>query len=1050
MPVTAGPIGIADVDRAIDATRRGRSIGRNSPNTDGFQSRLTAEMLRNTQRLAQATSNIRDSQDQMNVLARKRAELQEGYNKAVARGNTELQEHYKRQLNNLREQRGYVYDTLRAEERRRKVESDLLALNQRQGQLSEADTRRQQRLATAQALLNQRLLVRNTIQRTAVQQNISMARAEQQITRSIEQQVHNREQLAQQAAQVQERINPLSSQSGLTMRQRMTAGALGVASGVTASSTWDKLKGAMSGLFDMSDLATEAQYTFGTTLDRNTKGMKDYKDRAIDLAMVNADIGMSYAKMGLDSEDSNKAMSLMLASSGTALRAYQNQNYKLLEQMTNSVGAFSRQNNMSLEDAVSMQSLLLDRNNMSIEQADAEMNKVSASIRVMNNQLVDAGFKGALLNVGELANITKQAAESTESLSFNTSLYTERLSKAAKNARLLGSSQKEAVKFASGHMALLSSKSAYMDLRQGQGIVKKLNALYSKEVQSKDMEALVLKLQKEQGITDVDQATMIASTLINQRSIPNVANLMADLTRDSKIQQDTMLEEIDKVMASAGAKSASDIMSTVMNPLVAASLGFDPNDPNSRKQLMGEVKRYMFDKGIIAPSKAIAPTYKAPTDTDIAKALAEQQAKAGAAGTQEWSNWNIGRLKNQFFNIIKNPLVQAPLVGAGFLGTFGLAKLAGRALSNAPTGGLLSRIAQSHPVASSVLQRFNRYTSRAFWSNLLSGGASTATGVGQQAAPGLLSRVGGGLVRGVAKHKVVAGILAALGLGAGAYAAFSGSDEEKQENIRKNIESANEEPIDTLDDNTKATKENTEAMKAVIRAQNEQVSPTPENPKAARKPEEYTQSWTENIGSGLLNAGIGLTASKLTDKVISMMPQAAQSALPAVGWGAKAIPGIGSLVSAGLTYKMTQGSTNRKLAASGGDLAGGLVGLIPALGGGKFNWAWSALGETIATGLYDQSVRDDASKNYNMQDAFNKVSSVSDATYKQQAPTNTGGSDDLGVLPQPATVGIGNIGPVRPDGSVNMTVRVSGFTTAVNQASVSNFARATQFSGAQR
>lgn len=431
--MAAGPIGIAQVDNATNAGRR------HSPNTDGFQSRLTAEMLRNTQHLAEATQNIRNSQDQMNVLARKRAELQEGYNKAVARGNTELQEHYKKQLENLREQRGYVYDTLRSEERRRKVEADLLALSQRQGQLSEADTRRQQRLATAQALLNQRLLVRNTIQRTAVQQNVSMARAEQQITQSLQQQANFREQMAQQLAQAQEQQR---LPDGTTIRQRAVAGAVGVASGFTLANAWGKLTSSISGLVEMSDLATEAQYTFGTSLDRNKKSVKEYTDRSIDLSKVNADLIMSFAQMGLSAEDSEKAIPTMMATSGTALRAYQDQNYDVLKAMTKSIGAFARQNNVSFEDAAKMQGMFIDKNNMNVAQAEEQMESISASTRAMNNQLMDAGFKGQLLNVGEFWNLTQQAAESTESLAFNTKVYNENLGKAARNARLLGSSQK--------------------------------------------------------------------------------------------------------------------------------------------------------------------------------------------------------------------------------------------------------------------------------------------------------------------------------------------------------------------------------------------------------------------------------------------------------------------------------------------------------------------------------------------------------------------------------------------------------------------------------
>jgi hypothetical protein len=617
------------------------------------------------------------------------------------------------------------------------------------------------------------------------------------------------------------------------------------------------------------------------------------------------------------------------------------------------------------------------------------------------------------LNVAEYVNLAKQAAENTESLAFNTDDYAFRLGKAARNARLLGSTDRESSKYAAGKMELLDRKNAYMDMRQGQGIVKSLNKAYAQEINSKDFDAIVEGLQKNQGITNVDQAMQIASTLINQKNIPNIANMMADLTRGSKLQRDVMTEEINKVITNANVTSKADIMKVVFNPLVAGSLGFDPNDAKSRDMLFGLVKEVMMEKGIMAPSKEVAPTW------DGVKAMGDvttqQQAVTTTSIEQTKENSNVG-LKKYWAHF--QALLNNPIIGPGAL-------LAG----SAAAGFGLPRIA--------------RY---------LRGAAPVTADTG----PGLLSRLGtsarhagSAVLSGVKKHKYIAATLAALGLGFGAYKKF-GSDDEETSMLPANIN-----PVESLDSNTEATRANTAAM---IKAQNDAVAEVPKSTSnVAGSPDEYSQTIGENVGYGVVNAVTGFIASKGIDKIVSRIPQLANSAVttaaqnPLTRWTMRGIPVLGSVASSAMTYGITEGSKNRKLAAAGGDFAGSMLGMIPALGGGKLNFAWSAVGEAIATSMYDYNTEARKSEIANMADAFNKVASVSDRAYSQ--PLNTSrqagfAQQDLDVLP----TSIGNFGPTRPDGSVDVVInaRVGGFATAVNQANTSNFARSTQLSGAQR
>jgi hypothetical protein len=147
-----------------------------------------------------------------------------------------------------------------------------------------------------------------------------------------------------------------------------------------------------------------------------------------------------------------------------------------------------------------------------------------------------------------------------------------------------------------------------------------------------------------------------------------------------------------------------------------------------------------------------------------------------------------------------------------------------------------------------------------------------------------------------------------------------------------------------------------------------------------------------------------------------------------------------------MTGVTTKGPLGRKIMAGVGDAAGTLGGqaLTGGLGGALAGTALGGAGAFGMTKLYDSvfggapstavpavAKAAQATPGFNITDAMSAVTGA--------PPVSTG--------PGPRIAGIGSFSTMRPDGTVVLTVPVTGFPQAVQQATNFNQAMTTQYSG---
>jgi hypothetical protein len=165
------------------------------------------------------------------------------------------------------------------------------------------------------------------------------------------------------------------------------------------------------------------------------------------------------------------------------------------------------------------------------------------------------------------------------------------------------------------------------------------------------------------------------------------------------------------------------------------------------------------------------------------------------------------------------------------------------------------------------------------------------------------------------------------------------------------------------------------------------------------------------------------------------------------GAGANAIPFLGGIISAGMTYAMTKGPIGRKLSAAAGDFIGDEAGSFAGPLGGI---AGGAGGQFAGTELYDWLNGEDGKGRFNAAGSVAGSGSMTDSTSTGTSGTAT--TQGSGQGSRITNVAVGRFGTVRPDGSVDieLTARVQNFVPAVSQASTQAFANQTQFSGSKK
>lgn len=634
-----------------------------------------------------------------------RTRLLQAQGKAMRSNNKELIEHLQNLSQINREQISHLRQTVQLENSRLKIVGRLTHLeNKTNGlkastkNLSKSELALQERSRKELERVNSTLAARTRVERESVLNNKSIAEAKADELKTEKDRQDYASKLSRKArataqksvAQTIPGVDTNEAQpsvpgttgavksGGLLSKigGAASSGIAGLAGILAGVSGIELLKTGFKGLSQASDLATESQYHFGTSLDRIDQTASGYASRAKRIIATNMSISLSYARMGLSAEEADEILPKLLTTSGVALKAYQENNTDALENMAKAAGAFSRQTGVSLDDAVALQNTLMSTQGKTAEQAASDLDTITGSIQGMNNYLQDAGFKGALLNIGEYANMTKEAAENTEALSFNTSDYAKRLAVAAKNVRLMGATEKEAQKFAASKGKLYEQKNPFVDMQVGKKILETLQGEYAGEIKSGNAEAITKSLIEKHGLAS-NQAALAASYLVSKKPIPMLANQMAEILRQSELSRSTIDSALDEWMTKTGITKASDVGIAANDPILMSQLGLDWTNPQDRLTAVDYAQDYLIRKNLAKPDTALAERMQKlrhPEDYQT-----DATAKASATSLSEKAPYSVDKTVNRVKAYADNPAFALPV---GLLAVGGATAYAGKKLSN--------------------------------------------------------------------------------------------------------------------------------------------------------------------------------------------------------------------------------------------------------------------------------------------------------------------------------------------------------------------------------
>lgn len=1103
------------------ATRMMNSNGNGNDNTvAGFKSR-EAESLKLISAIEQGHRDLADlasdAIDEETKLAALVARRQSASVKALNAKHKVEKEHYKAIGAEIKKQEDFVRDTLRKATERNKMEQEYNKLiterNDKQSKMQVVEKSQLERIELYGALLrrsNVELDVRMHAERESLKTGKSMVDVHKKITESMSQQAELIEGKGGSALseKYNEQMKNMRSESGkfgfeiegLTKKQSLFIhGMSSVASFFSYRKALELGRKSLSDVAEAADAATEARYRYGTSLSRHDRGVGTYLSDSYKMVSMNADIGLSFARMGLDVDDAKDIIPKMLAKNGTAMRYYADNNNAALTDMAKSAGAFARQTGVSVDEALEMQSELMEAKQMTSKQAGDAMTDIVGDIRGMNNALQDAGFKGALLNVGEMANLTMEAAKNAKTASFNTDAYTKSLVKSAAAARAFGMSEKSAKEYAAHRAQMSGSEDSYHELLRGKALDETISSKYGADIDKGDDKALTAKLmlKKEEGGMGLaaEQATVVASMMIGRKkgiNIPMFANKLAGTLNESAANKEAYNKIIADQIRAKGIKAdmpdSQAIPMLMGDPVIQTLLGTSSMPHNEQMNIIvGAWREFQTD----GKQHGSAVAKKLTTDDVSAKQEAAKK-EAGVEGTSANSAPTLARLKNYAQAVVDHPFITGGVATGLGLGTF----LAGKGIKNATGGtGMFTK----------VMGLLGRGGTEA----AAGAGANATAGLGSSLVPGLVDNAGrdvteaatasaaksGGktgfrkfmsdvAVGAFKKNKNLAIALGAVTVatGVGAYLnAHSSTDKDKNtqdvDSGSPEAQKRNESIIAWMQQNGVTDPDKIATARNLLAAGQdpatvaslsgvspEAISQAFDTKTGAFGPTVNAPTWKppptgEDVGNTLVSAGVGAgttTGFGLASKGIAKLAgkETAKEgsklgAKMALKVGAREIPVLGGLVSGLITGAMTDGPLGRRIFAGVGDALGTLGGQAATVGlGGAV--AGTVLGEAGSFGgkkMYDSLFGDNSS---------GAVDNMSQAQKQlAQQPTSNGGSL-VGMTNANPLLSAGGIGAFSNLGSngnpkltIPITLDVAGFTQVVQQANSFNLARQTQYSGAK-
>jgi hypothetical protein len=1048
----------------------------------GITKRITAMTKvkkANTELLAATT----DLGKKLLSLEQKRITIFTDYQKAVKSGNRELIEHYGKQRKALSDHVAFLEDSIALNQQQKKISAQLHDLDEKRNQatakgrdLTATQLGLQTDLIRQNESINELLEMRSLIEAESAKHSITLQEAEEQVTKNLQKQIDLREQVnARQAkldAMIDEHmgIRNEGDKDELNWMQRIVVGSVGAAAGIfTLTKAWEALKGAGNELVIASDAVAEAQYQIGTSITANSSSLSDYAKKTVEVSTLTNTLGIEFARMGLNYEEANEIIPKLVAQSSQAAQALRDGNLNLLVQMSKDVGAFSRLTGMSIDEAASFQSDLINKRNMTAQQASEEMTNITGDIRGLNDLLVSAGYKGALLNVTTYANLAKEAAANTDEMTINTEAYTKQLVKAAAASTQLGMSDEQRTRMATKLAQLKTQKDPFRDFQKGELLAKRLESDFQEQIKSKDMNAIVQQLMKNPayGMQDQVKATTMAAMLISGKQ-NNILyeQRMADMARGSTVFSSVDDERnaafMKEILQESGAKTQQEVITALMNKGVAQAtkIGLDIKDSETPKALMTIYQKALTEGRISGPSLAAQDENGKTIEIDekkIEEAITKGQENAKAENLADNAMPSLQRMR-QTAGAVMHTFTGQLLTGLGLAAGTGIAFRNRKAIASK---------------SKSLLRWLGGETAEA-----------TEKAVAEKAESGAMKRIGSGVLRGVMHSKwgkILGGAAALGGVGYAGYKMFG--DESGETNPEaKPTEPTTTQPAETeapqLDTaNTNAVSENTKAINDLTEAfktgapvgSTKRIGPgyginqpTQQEPTYDRSATGKAVNAGMNVAAdyGMHYAGIGAgkLATKLAPSITSKLTSGLAAKTAAKIGGelaakstARAVPLIGPLISGAMTYAMTDGPIGRKIAASVGDVAGTLGGqfVTGGFGGGVVG---GAAGQFGATELYDKLTDPDSMFGW-FSDRENAsrpapVAVPQSVLDKAQTPA---GTSTTGSAPAPTIAAItpGGFGNVGLDGSTDLTlrVRVAGFANAVGQASTLNQAQQSQFSG---
>jgi hypothetical protein len=827
-------------------------------------------------------------------------------------------------------------------------------------------------------------------------------------------------------------------------------------------------KQSLMGFAEAADAATEARYRYGTSLSSHEKGVATYLKDSYNMVQLNTDVSLSFARMGMDVDDAKDLIPKMLAKNGTALRYYADNNKGALADMAKSAGAFSRQTGVSVDDAVELQSELMEARQMTSKQADDAMKAVSGSIRGINDSLQDAGFKGALLNVGQMTELITEAAKSADGASFSVEAYAKTLTKAAGAARAFGMSEKSAAQYAKMKMDAASSEDGYAELQRGRQLVSYFDSKYKDVAKTGDKKALMARMMSEDGLAEQDAEYAADMYIKKAKGLPvtMLENRLARNLAGSEINQKAFDANLKAYFDKHGytKDNPPNMVDLEGDPTFTQLFGEEALSKEARVVVQGAIASWKTDHGVQSAH------VNAPVDTKKQDAAIDKAAKeTGAKETADNSSTSFTKTMEHAKAIMSNPVVAgltAGAVGAGglILGRGALDRV-GNILTRAP-GAAASEVAED------------------------------VAGAGTRAGGGWMKRIGSGALHALKRNKKMAMLMGTAAVAAGGVGlAMSRSSTDAPTNT-SDIDSTDPAsakkrarihdwfalqglgPDDMARVDLMLAKGIDPGVIAdVMKIPTEKVlssfdpktgdvtnaalSASPTNPnnatfKAPSLVDDGLNTGINVFADGVMHYGTkraGTLATKvapeLSAKVASKFaaPVAAKAATGiAAKAGARAIPVLGALLSAAMTYKTTDGPGGRKLAAALGDLGGTALG--QAATGGVGGIVGGAAGSFATMKLYDMFAGDSAGANANVTQATQ--------TAPNQQATQVPGAPGSVTAPGPfLTAGgpglFGNLSSGTGDGTILVPLKldVRGMANAVQQANNFNYARSSQFSGAR-